>query len=318
MDIAIEMLLKRQDRMITRQQALQLMTQAEITARLGRYWQVILPGVYAAFTGALTGSQTCRAALLHAGEGAMLNDLAALRAYRMPNLPPDPLTRVLVADTVQVSSRDFVVVRRTTRLPQPVTIAGLPVAPIGRALCEFAARHSEQRDAFAVVACAVQERRVSITRLIEETERGPTRGRPRLVRILERLEAGVRSVPEDDFRVLVQGSAVLPEPMWNPLLELQDGRKISPDALFKDSGLVHETNGRKYHGGFDDFDDMQERSDALVTAGLTVLHNAPRRIRDEGQDVIAQVEKCHLRLAGQGLPVGVVLLRPGPPNDVAS
>jgi hypothetical protein len=54
MDIAIEAQLNRQEPMITRKQALQHMTQAEITARLGRFWQVVLPGVYATFTGRLT------------------------------------------------------------------------------------------------------------------------------------------------------------------------------------------------------------------------------------------------------------------------
>jgi hypothetical protein len=129
--------------------------------------------------------------------------------------------------------------------------------------------------------------------------------------MFDKLGAGVRSAPEDDFRRLVLSSRVLPEPKWNCLLRLPDGRKVSPDALFIGSAVVHETNGRKFHSGFDDFDDMQERSDALVTSGLTVLHNSPRRIREDGQTVLAQVEQCHLRNDGRGLPEGVVLLRSG-------
>jgi hypothetical protein len=314
MNIAIEPVLRRQNMLVTRRQALAHMTQAEISARLGRHWQVILPGVYAAFTGDLTKHHTWRAALLHGGPNSQLNDLSALYAHRLSDLPPDVFTRVLVADHVQMSSRDFVVVRRTTRLPRPVTIDGFPVAPVGRALCEFAARHPDERDAFAVVAAAIQNRRVKVDTLIDEIERGPARGRPKLTRMIERLGAGVRSVAEDDFRRLVIGSQVLPEPKWNCLLQLPNGRKVSPDALFVDSGVVHETNGRKFHRGFDDFESMQERNDALVAADLVVLHNPPRRIREEGALVISQVEQCHLRRAGRGLPEGVVILRDGPPS----
>jgi hypothetical protein len=316
MDISIEPVLARQDQLITRKQALQHMTQAEITARLGRFWQVVLPGVYATFTGGLAIRHYWRAALLHAGPASLLNDLDSLRAHRIRNLPTDARTRVLVADRVQVSSRDFVVVRRTKRLPKAVMVDGFPTAPIGRALCEFAARYEDQREAFAVVAGAVQSRRVSMDSLVDEVRHGPNRGRPRLIRILDQLGAGTRSAPEDDFRRLVLASDELPEPLWNCLLQLPGGRKVSPDALFVDSGLVHETNGREFHEGFDDFDSMQERHDALVTAGLTVLHNSPRRIRDEGREVIAQVERCHHRLTGRGLPDGVELLRPGPLRTV--
>jgi hypothetical protein len=312
MDIAIESLLRRQNLLVTRQQALACMTQAEITARLGRAWQVVLPGVYATFTGELGTRHTWRAALLHAGPDAQLNDLSALQAHRLAGLPADPFTRVLVAANIQMSSRDFVVVRRTTRLPRPVTIGEFPVAPIGRALCEFAARHPDEREAFAVVAASIQNRRVGIDALLEEIDQGPARGRPRLIRIVQRLGAGVRSIAEDDFRQLILTSSRLPEPKWNCLLQLPNGRKVSPDALFLDSGVVHETNGKKFHRGFDDFEGMQQRNDALVTAGLVVLHNSPRRIREEGREVIAEVEQCHRRHAGRGLPAGVVLLRDGP------
>lgn len=307
-------LLARHNQICTRRQALLYMTEDEIDARLGRQWQVILPGVYATFTGALSECHRQRVALLHAGDASMLADLDALRRLRIPYLPADPFTRVLVPDTVQRVSRDFVLIRRTTRLPRPVVVDGFPVAPVYRAVCDFAARHGDERGALAVAAAAVQLGRASVSQLVDEARLGPSRGRPRLCRIIDRLQAGIRSAPEDDFRQLVLRSRVLPEPLWNCLLQLPDGREISPDALFEDAGLIHETNGRKYHAGEDEFDDMQRRHDALVTADLTVLHNAPRRILTEGRAVITEVEGCYARQAGQGLPRGVVIVRRGPPG----
>jgi very-short-patch-repair endonuclease len=84
---------------------------------------------------------------------------------------------------------------------------------------------------------------------------------------------------------------------------------VSPDALFVDAGLIHETNGRAFHAADDVFEEMQERNDALVAAGLTVLHNSPRRILADPSNVRAEVERCYQRLRGNGLPPGVVVVR---------
>jgi hypothetical protein len=281
--------------------------------------------VYATFTGTLTDRHRLRAALLHAGDGSMLSDLDALRLHQLPFLPHDTFTRVLVDATTQRVSRDAVVIRRTTRMPRPVPIAGFPVAPAHRALAELAWRHTDARETLAVAAAAIQKGKVTIERLIAEAERGPARGRPRLERIIEELQAGVQSAPEGDFRQLVLSSRVLPVPLWNPLIQLPDGTKLSPDALFEDAALVHEVNGRKFHSaeraGEDAFEDMQRRSDAMVTADLTVLHNTPGRIAAEGRAVLAELETTYRREAGRGLPPGVVILRAGPPavpSNVAS
>lgn len=81
-------LLNAQDQLLTRRQAFWYFTPAEVDAHLGRDWQVVLPGVYATFTGALTNRHRARAALLHAGESSMLNDVdaAALRPSVRPDL----------------------------------------------------------------------------------------------------------------------------------------------------------------------------------------------------------------------------------------
>jgi len=293
------------------------MSAGDVGAQLGRLWQVMLPGVYATFTGPLDDRHRTRAALLHAGPESMINDLTALAAHNVPYLPSDRFRRVLVPDRVQVGSRDFVVVRRSKRLPEPVALGGLPAVPLVRALCEFGARHDDERASLAVFAAVVQRRRLALTVIDREIEAGPSRGRPKLVRISAALASGIRSAPEDDFRRLVLTSNVVPEPNWNWLIELPSGRRISPDALLCDAALVHETNGREAHAadkaGEDAFEDMQRRADALVTAGFTVLQNTPRRIASEGTEVLAEFETCYLRNKGRGLPPGVVIVRAGPP-----
>jgi hypothetical protein len=306
-------LLRAQDDLVTRRQSLLFMTQSALTARLGRDWQVVLPGVYATFTGPLSPRHKLRAALLHAGPQAMLTDSTLLALQRLPYLPPDPCVRVLVPAEVQVTSRDFVVVRRTVHLPMSRQLHGFPVAPLSRALVDFVARHPDERAAFAVVAAAIQQRRLRLSDLIDELATAPNRGKPKVVRSIEQLAGGLRSAAELDFRGLVVASEVLPEPLWNCLLRLPGGELISPDGLWILAALIHEVNGRRYHaddnGQRDLFDDMQVRHDLLVTAGFTVLHNAPRRVLLQGRTVIQQVETCFLRERGKGLPPGVEIVR---------
>lgn len=79
--------------------------------------------------------------------------------------------------------------------------------------------------------------------------------------------------------------------------------------LFVESAVVHETNGRVAHNRQDLFEDMQARHDALTASGFVVLHNSPRRVRLHSREVISEVERCHLRHLGRGLPPGVEILR---------
>ncbi|HVX69112.1 MAG TPA: hypothetical protein VHA79_05415 [Mycobacteriales bacterium] len=305
-----------QDGLITRQQALAFLSDAAIQRRLGRRWQVVLPGVYKADRSPLSEIQRVRAALLYAGSDAMLNDTSALRVHGLPYVPDEAAVRVLIPDSVQRASRQFVVIKRTWRLPTSVVVGGLPTAPLDRALCEFAARHDSERDSLAVLAAAVQQRQVRLGSLIEEAHAGQARGRPRLLRVLMPIEAGVRSAPEADFRALVARSRLLPTPLWNCLIELPDGTVFSPDALFEDAALIHEVNGRQFHAadeaGEDVFEAMQRRHDLLVAAGVTALHNSPRRLRRDADSVLREVEEVYLRRAGRGMPPGVKILRTAP------
>jgi hypothetical protein len=304
-------LLRMQHGVLTRRQALSYLSQTALDFRLGRRWKVILPGVYVAQTGPLGPRQRLQAALLFAGHGAMLDDSTALAEYQMTYLPEDPLVHVLVPADNQRHGKDFVAIRRTVHLPAARrTNDGLTLAPAARALTNFALRHPDDRAVRAVLASAVQRRRVTLEQLHHQYEICSSRGKRRLTRVLEELGAGVRSAPEGDVRALVLTSKVLPTPLYNCLLELPDGRRISPDLLIKEAALVHETNGRKPHyEDEDDFDSMQARHDAMTVAGLTVLHNSPRLIAREGPRVLTDLEHCYLRDKGKGLPPGVRIIR---------
>lgn len=299
----------RQDGLVTRSQALDELSVGELRTRLSRSWAIVLPGVYATFRAQLTQRQRCRAALLYAGEDAQLADTTALGRYGVRYLPTAHEIHVLIPATQHRLSRGFVVVRRTHRLPAPRVIEGSPYCPPERALVEVAARLGQPQTAHAILADAVSRGIATTELLVAEVEHITGRGAGIARRAVLEIAIGARSAPEVDFLKLCRSAAELPHPLVNPLLELPDGRRVSPDALFPGSPLVHEVNGRAFHGDEDAFESMQERHDVMTAAGLTALHNSPRRIRREPGTVLAEVVSCYQRLAGQGLPAGVQIVR---------
>lgn len=307
----LEHILAAQDGIITRQQALAAITPSRLERLLGRRWRVILPGIYAAQTGPLTPKQKARVALLYGGEHAQLDDLSSLTRHGLRYLPSDEREFILIPADQKRQSREFVVVRRTFYLPKPLLAPGrMPVTPLSRALTDFALRHENERQVRAVLMSSVQKRKLSVSELDAEVATAPSRGLKRYLRVLDELHAGVRSVGEGDVRRLCARSKILPTPLFNPLLQLPDGRKISPDLLLEEAALVHETNGREPHYEEEDaFDSMQERHDAMTTAGLTALHNSPRLIATTGPRILRELETIYLRDRGRGLPPGVVILR---------
>ncbi|HVV75590.1 MAG TPA: hypothetical protein VHC43_06095 [Mycobacteriales bacterium] len=305
----LQQVLDAQDQVITRLQALEHLSDGSLQHRLQRHWRILLPGVYLAATGTPTQRQLLRAGLLYAGPGAQLSDQTALAAYGVRYLPADSTIRLLIPHAVRRVSRDGVVVRRTTRLPTPQVRDGLPYSPLARALADFAARVGDERLALAAIADAIQRRLVSVDDVVAELSHVTGRGCGLAGRLGQRLSTGAHSAPEADFLALVARSRILPTPLVNSLVELPDGRCVSPDALFADAALVHETNGRSAHAATDLFDSMQERHGAMTAAGLTVLHSSPYQLRKEGDRIVAQVETCYLRDRGKGLPPGIKILR---------
>jgi hypothetical protein len=300
----------RHEGVITRRDALKYLSESALHRRLRTEWRILLPGVYLASREEPTRRQRLWAALLYGGPDALLSDATALREHGLRYLPTDETVYLLLPANERRANRDGVVVRRTHRLPPPALVRELRVVPLERAVAEFVARVGDDRAAMAAAAEAVQRRLVPLDALLVELDHITGRGTGSARRIKAALMNGARSAPESDFLDICCRSAVLPAPLLNPLLELPSGARVSPDALFVEAGLVHETNGREPHAAEDRFEDMQARHGAMTAAGLTVLHSTPRQLRLEAPRVLRQVEDCFRRSAGRGLPQGVKLIRP--------
>lgn len=142
----------------------------------GGPWQRILPGVYLTVTGEPTLDQLDMAALLYAGDGAMITSLAALRRYQI-RAPQGRVVQVLIPASRHRASRAFVAVQRTTRIPRRFSVAG-PIQYVlpARAVADAARVLTGLADVRAVVAAAVQRQCCTVPDLAGELASGPHRG----------------------------------------------------------------------------------------------------------------------------------------------
>ncbi|HET6909885.1 MAG TPA: hypothetical protein VFH54_11145 [Mycobacteriales bacterium] len=309
---ALSALASQQDWVLAREQILAHgLTRHAITHRLRPDgWQILLPSVYLCHPGEPSRRQLQIGALLYAGDDAAVDAADACRFHGVKAIAiDDDIIDVLAPWGTKARSRGIVRVRRTLRPFGVVHSQRVRYVEASTAVIAAARRMRRERSVVAALSDAVQRRIVTPSELLAAHALGSPRNAQLTGRALEHIAVGIRSPAETDARVILEASNILPKPIYNCLLRLPCGRLISPDALIVDAGLVHETNGRAPHARDDLFEDMQERHDVMTAAGLTVLHNSPRRLWRAGPDVLAEAERCYVRLAGRGLPPGVEIVR---------
>lgn len=300
-----------QDGLVTRDQAIAAgLTKRALATRVQREWQRVLPGVYATHRGSPTRRQYLLAALLYAGHDAAIDGLDACHFHGLKAVVPTPDVHICVPWGHPARSFGWLVVRRTKSPIITVETEFLRYVDAATAAMTVARSCRHERRALAVLSDCLQRRLASHEELVRAHAAATPRNALLIDGVIEALATGVRSVGENDFRMLAVDSGRLPPLLYNSLLRLPDSRLISPDALCPCCAVVHETNGRRAHAREDQFESMQERHDVMTACGLTALHNSPRRIRVRGNLVIDEFVRTHDRYAGRGLPDGVVLLRP--------
>jgi hypothetical protein len=280
-------------------------------------WRCLLPDVYLTHRGEPVRRALLQAALLYAGTDSAVDGPDACRYYGIRAIAVDEeKIHVVVPWGSSVRSRPGLVVRRTLAPIRLSPGSRLRVVDPATAAIAASRRMTAFRPVLALLSDTVQRRVSSYRDLMRAHIEGPPKRSRFGDQALLALAPGVESLAEADFATLAEASIVLPRAIYNARLRLPTGHIVVVDALFESSGVVHEVNGRVAHARQDLFDAMQERHDALTAAGLVVLHNAPSRLRQHPRQVVAEVEQCHLRNDGRGLPPGVVLLPPLPPMAI--
>ncbi|MFF1925509.1 hypothetical protein ACFVW8_33665 [Streptomyces sp. NPDC058221] len=319
--------------------------QAAGQCRDGGPWQQPLPGVYALHPGPLSGRERLRSALLYAGRPpvsarrsvpaqkttgtdpaygeAMVTGLAALSLHGFAAAPPAvALDRVdvLVPRVRRLRPVRFVRPVRTSELPEPELLDGVPVAPAARALANAVAGLA---DAFAVrrlLTEAVRGGHCEPAVVVGELNRAKVLGRPQVVNAVDSLLAEGRTLAEDRLYGLVRAYG-LAEPLWNVDLRLPGGPHLGGvDAYWPEEAVALELDTRAPRYSRLDDDRRQEEHEAewsayaarrehLERLGITVVHLSPKKLRDAPEQQ-AVVVRTALMAAADREPAAYVVILP--------
>lgn len=297
------------DLVLTRNELHELgVTQRMIWARVrhGGPWQRLLPGVIMLRNGAPGQQQLLGGAVRYAGPQAVITGLWAARLHGLKRMPePDKVHVLLPHDHKRVSS-GFVVVERTTRMPEPRRRHGFVVAEAARAVLDATRRMTRRDLVEELIAESVQRGHTTPDRLRKELEAGSCRGTALPRAALQIVEMGARSTAEGDA-IRLSAGAGLPQPQWNPSLRTRSGLILpTPDGWFDDVGLAWEIDSLDYHLSPQDYDRTLRRHAILTGVGITVLHTLPSRLRRERQTVTEELRAAYHRAALRPRPDVVV------------
>jgi len=286
--IALQKLIRRQDSVVSRAQALRTgLSRHAIGYRLrdGGPWRLLLPGVYLTLPSVPTRAQRETAAILYAGPHALITGAAALRFYEFRQIPRHDINAIdiLIPARFQRTSTGCVSVHRTSHMPS-MWVKGPSArryAFPARAVVDTARWLTDLREVRALVGDAVQNRHCAIAQLADELRVGGTPNGALLRKVIAEATDGVRSAPEAELRDLII-KARMPLPLFNPRLYLPNGNFIAcPDAWWPDAGVAIEIDSRQWHLSPDDWERTMTRHSDLGQYGIVTLHATPHQLRSD-------------------------------------
>lgn len=265
----------------------------------GCWWRPLM-GLVALARGALTPRQRLVAALLVAGEDALVTGLAACRLYGLERVPEHHQVHVLIPHEQRRRSESFLLVERTAHMPPAWSRHGIRCAPIARALVDGARRLDKINDVRALLSEAVQQRRVTVPALRAEVESGSCRGAALVRTVIVELEDGIRSAAEAWWRELVASIDGFPTVLWNADVHLADGSFLArPDGFVDEVALALDLHSFAHHADLEKFDATMRRHAEMTAAGLLVVPATPKELRDDPESVKrkmwAALEQARLR-----------------------
>ena len=263
-------------------------------------WTLLAPATFLLSNGDPTRRQLEIAALVYAGDGAMITGLDGARHFgvRAGDLPAT--IHVLIPWHRSVLSTTRFTVERTRRPPRPIIRNDIPTAPLVRCLSDWSRRVKDHLALAAVFAEAVRRGMVLVSALRHELDVGSRKGTAAPRRVLPAIEAGVWSAAEYAAREFWTSWDDLPEIEWNVTLYDENGVFLAiADGLVRDLGFVLQIDSVEHH-----FATPQQVQETLAyqrrlrAAGLHVLSVRPAQVRDDPEglhiDVLAGLDTAAL------------------------
>lgn len=284
-------------------------TTAYRTRPSGGSWSRLLPGVVLLHRGTPTADERSAAALLYAGEAAVLTGLDSLRRQGLRRLPPVDRVHVLVPDERRRVSVGFVVCERTHRLPAAAAHSSLPCAPLARSLVDASRRMGRLDLVRAMTAEAVQQRLCRQAELLEEVRLAQRRGTARIRIVADEIVGGIRSVAEADARRLLNRGG-LPPALWNHDILTPAGELVGcPDAWFDEEGVALEIDSREWHLDPKGWERTQIKRARFARFGVISIPITPGRIQNSPREVVEEVRATLLSARRRPRPDVLAVMR---------
>lgn len=273
-------------------------------ARAGGPWTRLAPGVVLVAPGPATVEDLIAAALLLAGPESVVTGLHAARLHGMRTPPADAVVHVLIPHGRKVQNQPGMRFERTTRLPIPQTINGIPVAPLARAVIDAARTWQSRQFTKDLLVEAIQQGRKCHPRILaEEMALGSRRGTALPREILREITTNSRTTAEEKAFEIVADSG-LPTPLWNVPVLTAEGEYIGcPDLWFDEVGLAVEFGFFGYrHTREEDSTTALRRKKRYEVHGITVLNIPGGRLRQQPAVVLAELREAFFAAAKRGRP----------------
>ncbi|NNN32597.1 hypothetical protein HLK59_19960 [Streptomyces sp. S3(2020)] len=302
--------------------------------RPGGAWQQLLPGVILLHPGPPTAEERLHAVLMYAAKEraagvpaqpgaeqphaptyaeAMLTGLAALTLHGFTSAPPlmslDKLD-VLVPRLRRLRSTGCARIVRTTSLPAPHLVTGLPVAPVPRALADAVAELSDAGVVRRLLTEAVRGGHCEPAAVVRELNNAKLLSRPHVVDAVDSLLAEGRAIAEDRLYRMVREHG-LPDPVWNVDLRLPDGPHLGGlDAYWPEQAVAVELDTRAPRQDEDAlWSEYARKREHLERLGITVVHITPKKLR-ESTEQQAAVVRTALMASNDRDPAAYVVVLP--------
>lgn len=247
--------------------------------------------------GTPTRAQAIDAALRYAGGDAVVTGIAAAGLHGLSKFTATDQVHVLVKAERQRLSSGFVLIERTTRIPQRVVKRGFPAAEVTRAVLDAARRMSDRADVESILAEAVQRGRTTPARLSAELDAGSIRGSKLPRAALVAVRGGARSTAEARG-IEVANRSGLPRMQWNVRLRTGAGLVLpKPDGWQDDVCLAWEIDSYDHHLAPADYRRTLWRHNVMVAHGIVVVHTIPSRLTTEPDEVIRELQAAYRQAA---------------------
>lgn len=259
--------------------------------RDGGPWLLLAPAVVKLSSGTPTRRQLVRAALIYAGEDAVVTGLDGARAHGLRRGELPAAVHVLVRASRQIRSVRLVLVERTRHPPSPLLRDDIPVAPVQRCVLDAVRRLRDESDIAAILTEPVQRRMVLRETLQDDLDTGCRKGSATPRAVLRAVADGVRSAAEFDVRAWWLAQRELGPALFNVRVSDERGDLLGiADILDEEAGLVVAVDSVEYH--FMTPEQVAEtecQHRAYRSAGLHVLGFRPSRTRTDAAGLLRDV-----------------------------